>query len=86
MSALPQDSEEVYRIIGSATGDRSRCPITPSTDLRRDLGLDSIGLMSIVYLLEDKTGFEAFDFIDDFIAAETVEDILVILRESRVGT
>lgn len=82
MSAVPLPSEEVYRIIESATGRRSRSSITPATDLRRDLGVDSVGLMSIVYLLEEKTGFDAFDYIDDFIAAETVEDILDILRQS----
>jgi acyl carrier protein len=82
MSAIPLPSDEVYRIIDSATGGRSRSPITPSADLRRDLGVDSVGLMSIVYLLEEETGFDAFDYIDDFIAAETVEDILDILRQS----
>lgn len=54
--------------------------IAPGMDLRSDLGLDSVGLMSIVFLLEEELGIDAFGQVQEFIDAQTVADIVQIVR------
>jgi len=54
--------------------------ITPSMSLQADLGVDSVGLMSIVFLLEEHTGIDAFEYVQEFIAAEYVCDLIAIVR------
>jgi len=49
--------------------------------LHRDLGVDSVGLMSIVYLIEEHTGLDTFSMVDDFVSAEHVSDILALVRQ-----
>ena len=49
--------------------------------LQGDLGVDSVGLMSIVFLIEEQTGIDAFDYVQDFISAEYVSDIIAIVQQ-----
>jgi acyl carrier protein len=70
---------EICTIIGRAIGV-SPSIVLPSTDLRRDLGLDSVGLLSIAFILEEQTGIEAFEYTQGFIEAQTVSDIIDIAR------
>jgi acyl carrier protein len=49
--------------------------------LRADLGIDSVGLMSIVFLLDEQAGVDAFSHVQAFISAEYVSDIITIVRQ-----
>jgi acyl carrier protein len=81
MSGVLTDTK-ICSIIGSAIAHEDKDHIVPSMDLRRDLGVDSVGLMSIVYVLEEQTGMDAFSHVDEFIGAEQVADIIEIVRQS----
>jgi hypothetical protein len=72
----------ICQIISTAITHGKEEDIVPSMDLRRDLGIDSVGLMSIVYVLEEHTGMDAFRYIDEFIGAEYISDIIEIVRQS----
>ncbi|MET8140439.1 acyl carrier protein [Sphaerisporangium sp. NPDC005288] len=52
--------------------------VAPHMSLRNDLGVDSIGLMSIVFVLEEQTGIDTMRHIVEFIEAEYVHDIVGI--------
>lgn len=54
--------------------------VSPAMDLRGDLGVDSVALMSIVFVIEEKLGFDAFSHVQEFIEAERVSDIIDIVR------
>lgn len=71
----------VCRIIGSVLGrPATGAGVAPEMDLRADLGLDSVGLMSVVFLLEEELGIAAFDHVQAFIEAQQVSDIIEIVR------
>ncbi|MCD0453405.1 acyl carrier protein [Actinocorallia sp. API 0066] len=59
----------------------ARGGVKPSMSLRADLGVDSVGLMSIVFVLEEQVGIDAFGNVDRFVSAEYVSDIIKIVRE-----
>ncbi|MFC4532110.1 acyl carrier protein [Sphaerisporangium dianthi] len=52
--------------------------VAPHMSLRNDLGVDSIGLMSIVFVLEEQTGIDTMSHVMEFIEAEYVHDIVGI--------
>jgi acyl carrier protein len=75
--------EALCRIIGSAIPQfTTRGPITPSMRLQADLGMDSVGLMTIIFLLEEEVGIDAFRYVREFISAEHVSDIIAIVRQN----
>ena len=79
----PVTDEGICRIIGSVLPKSTvRGGVTPAMNLRGDLGIDSVGLMSIVFVLEEKTGIDAFSHVQEFISAEHVSDIIDIVRQS----
>lgn len=81
MSQGTVTDEAICRIIGSAVPRAAATGgVTPSMSLRSDLGIDSVGLMSVVFLLEEQVGFDAFDYVQEFINAEYVSDIIAIVR------
>lgn len=81
MSSGTVTDEAICRIIGSAVPRAAAGgSVTPSMSLRSDLGIDSVGLMSVVFLLEEQAGFDAFDYVQEFINAEYVSDIIAIVR------
>ncbi|NUT02813.1 MAG: hypothetical protein HOV76_04990 [Hamadaea sp.] len=67
--------EALCKIIASVLPGRD---VAPSMSLRNDLGVDSIGLMSIVFVLEEQTGIDAMSRMGEFIEAEYVHDIVGI--------
>ncbi len=72
--------DRICHIIGSAIAHREEDGITPSMHLRHDLGIDSIGLMSIVYMLEEQMGVDVSTHVNEFVSAEHVFDIINIVR------
>lgn len=75
--------EAICRLIGTvAPGAAAKPGITPEMSLRADLGIDSMGLMSLVFMLEEKTGIDVFSRVQQFISAEYVSDIIKIVRHS----
>jgi acyl carrier protein len=78
----PVSDEAICRIIGSAIPrSAAKNGVTPAMSLRGDLGIDSIGLMSIVFVLEEQVGIDAFSHVQQFISAERVSDIIEIVRQ-----
>lgn len=80
MTLTTISDEAICRIVGSASPRAGKTGVTPAMSLQGDLGVDSVGLMSIVFLLEEQTGLDAFEYVQDFIAAEYVSDIITIVR------
>ena len=82
MSMVTLTDDAICRIIESALPIATKGGISSSMSLQADLGVDSIGLMSIVFVLEEKTGVDAFNHVQEFIAARYVSDIIAIVRRS----
>ncbi|WP_328719028.1 acyl carrier protein [Streptomyces sp. NBC_00247] len=82
MNTSQASDEEICGIIASViTKKAAKGGVRPGMSLRGDLGIDSLALMSIVFVLEEKTGIDAFARVDAFVAAETVSDIIDIVRK-----
>lgn len=74
--------EVICRIVASVLPAAvTRGGVAPGMDLRADLGMDSVGLMSVVFLLEEEVGIDAFAYVQQFIAAQRVADIIQIVRQ-----
>jgi acyl carrier protein len=71
----------ICQIIGSAVSPGTSREVLPAMHLHRDLGVDSVGLMSIVYLIEEHTGIDTFSRVEDFVSAQHVSDIIAIVRQ-----
>lgn len=56
--------------------------VSPEMELRSQLGIDSIGLMSIVFTLEEDFGIDLSDFSNRFVAATTVYHIIEIVKDA----
>jgi acyl carrier protein len=70
---------EICNIIGEATGARPNS-VLPSTHLRDELGLDSVGLLSIAFIIETHTGIDAFTHAEAYIEAQSASDIIAIVK------
>jgi acyl carrier protein len=71
---------KICQIIGSVIAPGATREVLPSMHLHRDLGVDSVGLMTVVYLIEEHTGIDTFSNVDAFVSAEHVSDIIAIVR------
>ncbi|MCX0242553.1 acyl carrier protein [Streptomyces drozdowiczii] len=81
MNTSQASDEEMCRIIAGAIPKKAaKGGVRPDMSLRGDLGVDSLALMSIVFVLEEKTGIDAFGRVDAFVAAESVADVIAIVR------
>ncbi len=56
--------------------------VTPDMELRTQLGVDSIGLMSIVFGLEEGFDVDLYDYSSQFIAASSVSHIIDIIEHA----
>ncbi|MFE5868463.1 acyl carrier protein [Streptomyces roseifaciens] len=75
--------DEICRIIASAIAQKAaKKGVSPEMSLRGDLGVDSLTLVSIVFVLEEKTGIDAFGRVEEFVRAESVADIIKVVRQS----
>lgn len=54
--------------------------ITPETDFRRDIALDSLSLLNLAVAVEEKFGLEVSD--RDAMGIETVADIMKLIEEN----
>lgn len=83
MNKEPVTDEAICQVIGSVIPKAAaKSGIAPSMKLRTDLGIDSLMLMSIVFVLEEKLGVDAFSRVEQFVSAEYVSDIIKIVRQS----
>ncbi|MEV5886571.1 acyl carrier protein [Streptomyces sp. NPDC052020] len=74
--------DEICRIIASVLAkETAKGGVTPAMNLRADLAIDSLGLMSIVFALEEKLGLDTFGQVEEFVGAEHVSDIIAIVRK-----
>lgn len=81
MNTALRTDEDICRIIASVIPRSvAKAGVVPGTSLRTDLGIDSLGLMSIVFVLEEKLGVDAFSRVERFVRAEYVSDIITIVR------
>ncbi|GAA3753300.1 acyl carrier protein [Salinactinospora qingdaonensis] len=83
MSEQAVTDEAICQIIkGVISKSAAKGGVTPEMNLQTDLGVDSLGLMSIAFVLEEQVGVDAFSHVDQFINAEYVSDIIKIVREN----
>jgi acyl carrier protein len=74
--------EAICKIVASVLpATATRGGVTPDMDLRADLGLDSVGLMSVVFLLDEEVDFDVFAHVQRFIEAQTVSDVIEVVRQ-----
>ncbi len=75
-----QIEEKVISIIQANTEQKE--PITPATDLRKELHLDSFGTVMIINALEQAFGVELEE--SDFAQIKTVGDVIKLLENRHV--
>lgn len=73
------DESTVCAIIASVLPRAGAGAVEPSMSLQGDLGLDSVGLMSLVFVLEEQTGVDTMSCLERFIEAEYVRDVVDIV-------
>jgi acyl carrier protein len=82
MTIAPITDEAICQVVRSVIpAAAAKGGVTPAMNLRTDLGVDSIGLMSIVFLIEEETGFDASGHVQDLMQVERVADIIRIVRQ-----
>jgi acyl carrier protein len=79
MTHIDTTDTQICDIIGQAIGLGPNS-VLPATNLRGDLGLDSVGLLSLAYIIEEQTGIDAFAHAQDFIEAQSASDIIDLVR------
>ncbi|GLZ51893.1 acyl carrier protein [Actinomycetospora sp. NBRC 106378] len=78
--AAPVDESTVCSIIASVLPRASvQGGVEPSMSLQGDLGLDSVGLMSLIFVLEEQTGVDTMSCLERLIEAEYVRDVVDIV-------
>lgn len=84
MDADAQFDEKVLALIAEAIPGRiKKKQLTPELRLQKDLGLDSLGIASLVFRLEDTFGVELGNLVDDINIGQmrTVADALEASRK-----
>ncbi len=76
---IERDPLEIVQKILKEIFDLPKEVINPDTDLREDLGLDSIDAIDLIVLLEKETDCKIA--MDDLIDVKTVEDIINKVKE-----
>lgn len=83
MSIVDFEPVKVCELIAKTLPKKStKNGVLPAMDLRNDLGVDSIGLMTIVFTLEEDLGVDLFSCSDRFVSATTVDHVIDIVREA----
>lgn len=59
--------------------------ITAEMQLQRDLGIDSMGLMALLFRLEEEFGINVEEFSRNAANIRKVEDLLVAVKGSQNG-
>ena len=59
--------------------------ISPSLDLRRQLDIDSIGLLSIIFTIEEKLGVDMFQYADRLADATLLSDLIAVARDAKAA-
>ena len=71
--------EGIKEALTDAFGDEMDVSgVKPETDLRADLGFNSIGLLTIAVSLEEKFGFTFTN--EDFAKINTVGDVVEVIK------
>lgn len=60
-------------------------PVTPDTDLKSDLALDSLGLMTLAFRLEDELTLELSPHVDALRSVVTVADLIGLVERLRTA-
>lgn len=69
--------EELKKIIQSAFPETDLDSITENSSLKKDLGLDSLGMMMVAILIEERFGIQ----FEGELQFKTVKDICTFLEE-----
>lgn len=84
MSPTAVTAESVCTIIASVLPRSSVAGgVSPAMSLQADLGIDSVGLMSLIFVLEEQTGVDTLSRLDRFIEAEYVSDIVAVVCDGQ---
>ncbi|RKH51066.1 phosphopantetheine-binding protein [Corallococcus llansteffanensis] len=84
MDADAKFDEKVLSLLtATLPGPLKQTRITPELSLRKDLGIDSLGVAAFVFRLEDAFGIEIGDLVlaIDVARLDTVGDVLEVSRQ-----
>lgn len=74
-----QLEKEVLRLFGQVVArDVDRQRITPEAAFKTELKLDSMGLISLVHLIEETFGIDLFSESENLAEAETIREVVDI--------
>lgn len=76
---IEKATDTIYKSLSIVA--RRSVPIAPDQHLRRDLGIDSIGIVNLVVLLEQQLGLNATHLAERLGQAHLVADVLGIVHE-----
>ncbi len=71
--------DKLKEIIHKVNPDLDASAVTDATDLRKDLGMDSLAMMLVSMELEDAFGFQFAEPVD----FKTVGDVIKYLKEKQ---
>ena len=70
----------ICRLIANAVPHYNGQAITPDMNLRTALGFDSIGLITMVFILEEELGIDLFSVSKKLTEAVSVADIVAAVK------
>lgn len=87
MSSLERVEEVVYRLVHRCVrkADSGLC-LSPDIDLRRQLEIDSIELISLISAIEQDLDVDLFSHADELAEAQSLADLIVVVMKAANGT
>ena len=80
MSARVITDAAICQLVAQASTARDRRAVTPDMSLKSDLAIDSIGLITMVYLLEEELKIDLAKVSYQFASAKLVSDVIDIVK------
>lgn len=85
-SAIDSLQETVLRLIREVVPWQfAKTALRPDTSLQGDLGIDSLGKLSIAFRLEEEFGLELSEHVSRLGDVRTVADVLQFVRQVSQG-
>ncbi len=73
---------DICTLIAKSLDQSNRSAVTPASDLRKELELDSLGLLTVAFILEEELGIELMSSPDCWTEARSIADIIAIVRRA----
>lgn len=80
---VPGIDQRVLNAVQLSLPERPGLEVHATSCLREDLGLDSVGFMTLVVHLAAEFDFDVASRLDALLAVETVADLILAIRDDR---